>query len=300
MTMLAENFSDVLDSRFRKIFNDDQTQRIEKSMIPFLYTTKTTDKNYEKMSGIGGGSDVGLFTGSLDYDDLGQLYDKTTYFAERAKGMKIQRKLYDDSEFGIMDQRPLNLSVDIARTREKMAASVFNGAFTGTGGADSVSLCSTAHPYSPTDATTMSNSGTATLNPVNIEAVRRVGHTSIFNDRGELVEVNYDTILCTVYKEEMAYEIISSAGKVETPNNNVNFHKGRYKLSVWDRLSSSYPWFMIDSTLASMFLIWWTRIAPEFNQERDFDTYVAKWSTYFREYPDFYDWRFIYGNNATS
>lgn len=299
MTMNAENFGDLLDPRFRKIFEDSQKEMMSKSYIPLLAQTETTGKNYEMMSGIGAGGDVGTFTGSLDYDDLEQMWDKTTYFPERAKGMKVQRKLYDDDLTGLMNKRPKNLSVDVFRTREKQLASIYNNAFAGTTTPDSIALCSASHPYSPTDATVQSNYGTSTLNAVNVEAVRRIGHT-LKNNRGELMEINYNTILCTVYKEEVAYEIINSAGKVDTPNNNINFHKGRYDLIVWDRLSSSYPWFMMDSTLLKECVYWWTRVAPEFNYDRDFDNYVSKWSVYYREFPDVYDWRFIWGSLATS
>jgi len=298
--MLVENFGDLVDSRFRKIFMREYAENISESMISFLYSMQKTSKNYEMLSGVGGGSDVGTFTGSLDYDDLEQLYDKTTYFAERAKGMKVQRKLYDDDMFGIMDRRPWTMAIDVARTREKQAAAPFNGAFTGTGGIDGQALCSTAHPYSPTDATTQSNSGTSQLSATAIEATRRIAHSSIFNNRGELFSVNYDLILATVYNEEKAYEIINSKGKLDTDNNNKNFHYGRYKLAIWDRLTASYPWWMIDSRLMKVFNIWWTRVGVEYNYDRDFDNYVKKWSVYYREHPDSYDWRWCYGHNATS
>uniref|UniRef100_A0A6H2A183 Putative capsid protein n=1 Tax=viral metagenome TaxID=1070528 RepID=A0A6H2A183_9ZZZZ len=298
MTMLAENFGDLLDPRFRKIFEMSMRELQEKSYIPLLANTDTTGKNYEMMSGVGGGGDVGVFTGSLDYDDIEQMWDKTSYFPERAKGMKVQRKLYDDDLTGIMNKRPRTMAIDTYRTREKMLASIYNNFAAGTTTPDGIALGSASHPYSPTDATVQSNLGTATLNAVNVEAVRRVGHT-ILNNRGELLEVNYNRILCTVYKEEIAYEIINSAGKTDTPNNNINFHKGRYELVVWDRLSASYPWFMIDTTMMKECIYWWTRIAPEYNYDRDFDNYVSKWSVYFRENPDVYDWQWIYCQNAT-
>jgi hypothetical protein len=297
---LTENFGDLLDSRFRKIFTTEYAENIKESMIPMLFNVTPTTKNYEMLSGIGGGADVGLFDGSLDYDTVTQLYDKTTYFLERAQGMKVQRKLYDDDLQNIMNRRPWQCAINVARTREKQAADIFNNAFVGTGGGDGVALCSASHPYSPTDATTQSNTGVLTLNAVNIEATRRIGNREIFNDRGELFDVNYDTILCTSLKEEAAWEIINSKGKVDTDINNRNFHYGRYKLAVWDRLSASYAWYMMDSVLMKMFLIWWTRIGVEYNYDRDHDTFQSKWSTYYREHPDFYDWRWVYGHNATS
>lgn len=297
--MLTENFGDLLDSRFRKIFETAMRELQDGSYIPMLANMDTTGKNYEMMSGVGAGGDVGVFDGSLDYDYIEQLWDSTTYFPERAKGMKVQRKLADDDLTGIMNKRPRVLAIDTYRTREKMLASIYNNAFAGTTTPDAVALCSSSHPYSPTDATTQSNTDTLPLNAVNIEAGRRLGH-AMKNNRGELLEVNYDMILTTRYNEETLYEVISSAGKVDTPNNNRNFQQGRYKSLIWDRLSSQYVWFQIDTSLMMECIYWWTRISPEYNYDRDFDNYVAKWSVYFRENPDVYDWQWIYGHNATA
>jgi len=171
---ITENFGDSLDSRFRKIFTTEYGENIKESMIPMLFSMQTTTKNYEMLSGIGGGADVGEFDGSLDYDTVSQLYDKTTYFAERAQGMKVERKLYDDDLFGNMDRRPWQMAINVSRTREKQGADIFNNAFVGTAGNDSQPLCSASHPYSPSDATTQSNAGSSTLNAVNIEATRPI------------------------------------------------------------------------------------------------------------------------------
>ena len=294
----TENFGDLLDSRFRRIFDKEYEENIKESMIPMLYNVQSTTKNYEMLSGAGALGDMQDFDGQLTYDTISQLYDRTTYFPETALGMKVERKLADDDLFGIMDRRPWSMAISAARTQEKEAAEPFNDAFTNSG-ADSQSLCDTDHPYSPDDATTQSNEGTTALSAVAIEATRRLSHTSILNDRGELANVNYDSILCTVNNEETAWEIINSKGKVDTDNNNRNFHYGRYKLAVWDRLSDSNNWFMYDSKLIKLFLVWWNRVKVEFNYDRDFDTYQAKWSVYKRTAADFYAWLWIYGHNVS-
>lgn len=296
---ITENFGDLLDARMRKIFDKEYKENIDESMVPMIFGMETSTRNYEIVSGIGGMGDVQDFDGSISYDSMGQLYDKTFSFPEKALGFKVERKLYDDDMFGIMDRRPWQLAVSSARTREKTGAAIFNGAFTGTDGPDSLSLCNSSHPYSPDDATTMDNSGTTALSATAIEATRRIGHTDIFNDRGQLMGINYDTILCTVNNEEAAWEVINSSGKVDTADNNRNFHNGRYKLAVWDRLTDSNNWFMMDSKLCKMFLLWWDRVKTEFNYDRDFDTMVAKWSVYERYSAGWADWRGVYGHNVS-
>jgi hypothetical protein len=229
---LTENFGDALDPRMRKIFGREYEENIKESMIPYLYGMERTGKNYEMMSGIGAMSDLEDFDGSVSYDTPSQLYDKTTYFPEKVLGMKIERKLVDDDLSMQLDRRPWQMAIATARTREKSGAAIFNNAFTGTAGGDSQPLCSSSHPYSPDDATTLDNAGSDAMSATAIEATRRIAHTDILNDRGELANVNYDTILCTVNNEETAWEIIKSTGKVETADNNRNFHQGRYNLVV--------------------------------------------------------------------
>lgn len=297
--MIVENFGDLLDARFRKIYDKEFEENINESMVPMLFGMENSDRNYEIVSGLGGMQDVPTFDGTIQYDRITQLYDKTFTFPERAMGFKVSRQLYDDDLFGKMDNKPWQLAVSVARTREKSGAGIFNGAFTGTDGPDSLSLCNAAHPYSPDDATTQSNAGSTALSATAIEATRRIGHTSIFNDRGELANVRYDTIICAVNNEETAWEVINSTGKVETADNNRNFHQGRYDLAVWDRLTDTNNWFMIDSKLAKKFLLWWDRVKPEFNQDRDFDTFVAKWSVYMRYNVGWAAWQFVYGHNVS-
>ena len=155
--MLTENFGDLLDARFRKIFDKEFKENVDESMVPMLFGMETSTRNYEKVSGVGGMGDVQDFDGAISYDTIGQLYDKEFSFPEKALGFKVERKLYDDDLFGIMDRRPWQMGVSVARTREKSGAAVWNGAFTGTDGPDSVSLCNASHPYSPDYATVQSN-----------------------------------------------------------------------------------------------------------------------------------------------
>ena len=296
---LSENFGDLLDARFSKIYDKEYAERINESMIPMLFGMKTSTRNYEMMSGVGGLGDMQDFDGSIAYDAFSQLYDSTVTFPEKALGIKAERKLVDDEMFGILDGRPWQLAVSVARTREKAGSAVFANAFTDASGADGKALCSASHPYSPDDATTQSNTGTSALSATSVEATRRLGFTSVYNDRGQLFDVNYDTLVIPVGLEETAYELINTKGKVDTAENNVNFHYGRYKLAVWPRLTDSNNWFFLDSKLAKQFLLFWDRIKPEFAYDRDFDTMVAKWSVYARYNTQFTGWQWAYGHNVT-
>ena len=297
--LISENFGDLLDARVRRIYDKELASNVNESMVPMIFGMESSTRAYEIVSGVGGMSTIPTFDGSITYDSIGQLYDKTFTFPEYAGGIKIERKLYDDDMFSIMDRRPWQLAHSTADTREDIGAGIFNGAFTGTDGPDSLPLCSASHPYSPDDATVQSNAGSTAISATAIEATRRIGRTSIYTDRGRLFSVNYDTILCTINKEEVAWEVINSKGKVDTANNNRNFHEGRYKLAVWDKLTDSDNWFLLDSKLCKMFLLWWDRVKPGIKQDSDTDTLVAKWYEYFRCSAGWSDWRQVYGHNVS-
>lgn len=102
---LTENFGDLLDSRVKKIYDKEFEENIKESMVPMLFGIESSTRNYEIVSGVGGMSDLQDFDGTISYDSVGQLYDKTFSFPEKALGFKVERKLYDDDLFGIMDKQ---------------------------------------------------------------------------------------------------------------------------------------------------------------------------------------------------
>ena len=300
---IKENFADLYDPKIKKIYDNEVAENVKSSMIDMLFERKSPTGHDYAWSSIGAMGDLQDFDGQIDYDGYSQGYDTTVTFPEKALGFKIERILVDDAQWGKLEQKPRQMGYSVARSLEKKAASIFNNGFTetastasGVSGGDGVSLFSTAHPYSPDDSTTQSNKGTSALSAVSVEATRRIGKRSILNDRGDLLEINYDTILCTTMKEQTASEIYTSDKIVDSAYNNTNFLKGKFNVVVWDRLSNDDNWFMIDSRLSKMFLMWFDRIKAEFKRDGDFDTYVAKYAVYARYNCWYGDWRPFYGH----
>jgi hypothetical protein len=235
--------------------------------------------------------------GMVPYDDMGQGYKTNYTHEEYARGIKIERKLVDDDLYNIINKRPRMLALAARRRREKDGASMFNNAFnSGYTGGDSVSLCNSSHP-SNNGGTAQSNTGSLSLSAVNLEATRRL-FISIQSDRDNIIDVIPDMLLVPLALEETAFEIINSKGKPDTAMNNSNFHYGKYKTLVWPNyLTSSTAWFFLDSQMMKEFHLWFDRIPVEFQKDREFDTYNAKYSGYMRYSFGWSDWRAIYGNN---
>jgi len=298
----AQNFSNLMAPGVREVFFNsyDDTVRTE-SMVPRLYRMLGSTRQNEYTLSISAMGDFEDFdaTGQITYDDIAEGYKATFTHKAWTKGIRITRKAKQNDLYGIFDDLPAQRGIAAARTREKHGASPFNGAFAGTSGPDSLSLCNSAHTSPVDGVANQSNTGTDTLSKTTVSSAR-LAMKKFYGLNGERIGVKGDMILANMDKEQDAWEIISSKGEPETDNNNANFHYGKYKLAVWDDLTSQYDWFMIDSKLMKLNLLWFDRNKIELNQDTAFNTYEARYSAYMEYSYGWRDYIWIYGNNASS
>ena len=296
VTARREHFGQLLEPGLRKIFYEVYNQI--PSMIGEIFNVQTTSNPYETDQGIGTMGDFPLFQGTVEYDRPYEGYTKTYEFPERAKGFRIERKLFDDDRYSIINKRPAGIAVSAQRRREQDAAAIFNNAFDAAfPGPDDVALCSAAHPSPAPGVANRSNTGVLPLTHDNLQTTKNLMRAQT-DDRGGRISVVPDTLLVPPALEEVAWELISSDRVVDTADNNPNIHMGRYKLIVWDDLTDDDNWFMIDSRYAKLFLNWFDRVPLEFAMEEEFDTLVAKYRAYMRYDAGWSDWVWVYGNNV--
>lgn len=303
-----EHFGKLLEPGLRQIFYETYDQI--PSMLPELYNVQTTQNPYEEDVSIGTLGDFPDFEGTIEYDRPYQGYSKVYEFPEMAKGFRIERKLYDDDRYNIINKRPVGLALSAMRRREQNAADLFNNAFGASyTGPDGKRLCATDHPskaYVDSGGTEgvleRSNAGTAALSHTALQDAK-LAMRGYKDDRNGLISVVPDTLLVPTALEEVAWELIASDKKVDTAENNPNIHSGRYRLIVWDYLTgttaANSPWFLIDSRYAQLFLNWFDRIPLEFAMEEEFDTLVAKFRAYMRYDAGWSDWVWVYGSDPS-
>jgi phage major head subunit gpT-like protein len=302
MMAISEQWAELLEPGLRAIFEVQRDALAEASRIPMLFNVVGSDKAQEHDLGVGGMSDWEEYEGAIEYDDFDQLYKTTYTHVEYVKGFKVERKLVDDDQYNIISKRPRQLALTAMRTREKHAASVFNNAFSSsyTGG-DEVSLCNDSHPLSPEHSgDTHDNYGTYALSYDNVVTVRRLMR-EYPDDRGELVQINPDTLLVPPELEESAWSIYETTNKVDTADWHANFVRAKLKgVIVWDYLTDANAWFMIDSGLAKLYLNWFDRVPLEFEMDPTSDFRLeARFRGYMRYSYGWSDWRWVYGNNPS-
>ncbi len=296
-------FGDLLDPRFQKIFFETYNQL--PSMLDQLFTfTPTNGRNNMTWSQVGTLPDWTSFSGTVNYSSSSQGFDTTATPLEFASGVQIERKLFDDDQFNIMDQRPRSLATSAKRTRERHGARMLNNAFSVDTlfyvNSEGVALCSDSH-LTTSGASTASgfdNRGTAALSATAVAAAR-INARNFRGDQAERIDVMMDEIYIPPDLYEEAFEIVSSLGKVDTDQNNMNVHKGQYTIKEWNYLTDTNNWFLADSTRRKQDVYWTDRVAMEFAFAEDLDTILAKWRGYMRYALAHTDWRWVYGHQVS-
>jgi len=297
---ISTQFGDLLDPRFQKIFYEQYDQLPD--MVDDLYAKVSHNGRADmRWSSVGAFGDWSEFTGTVGYDSVNQGYDTTTTYLEFVSGCQVERKLFDDDQFNIMDKRPQGLAIAANRTRQKHAARLLNNMSSVDSyfyvNSEGVALVSDSHTTNaPGVSTTIGfdNKVTAALSATALSAARIQGQ-KFRDDRGNLLAVNFDELWIPIDLYDQAWEITNSSGKPGTANNDKNVHEGKYKIKAWNYLTDTNDWSLHDSTMRKMSLHWVDRVGMEFKMAEDIDTLVAKWRGYMRYSMAWTDWRFIVG-----
>lgn len=299
---ISTNFGDLLDPRFQRIWKETTDREQLKDVIPDLYGDSVNNgRNTMQFSSVGAFGDFTPFSGTVDYDDLNQGYDVTATPLEFASGFQIERKLFDDDQFNVMDGRPSGLALAAMRTRQKHGLRIFNNAFSVDSffyaHTEGVSLCNDAHTTTAdgvNTATGFDNKITASLSATSLAAAR-IQFARFRDDRGNLMSVMPDEIWGPPDLYDVAWEIIKSTGKPNTADNNSNVHQGAYTWKETPYLTDTNNWFLCDSAQRKQHLFWIDRVPLEFAYAEDLDTIIAKWRAYMR-YGMAYDlWQWVIG-----
>lgn len=297
-------FGDLLDPRFQKIFYE--TYKQQPTMLPELFTmVGTNGRNNMMWSEVGTVPDFTEFAGTVTYQSQTQGYDTTATPIEFTNGIQVERKLFDDDQYHIMDQKPTGLARSASRSREKDGARLLNNAFSVdtrfSVNTEAVALCADAHTTTSgaSTASGFDNKGTAAFTAVALAATR-IQMVNFRGDQAERIAIAPDEIWFPPDLYEVVFEVVSSMGKVDTANNNRNVHEGAYKMYEWNYLTDTNNWFVCDSAMRKQYVFWSDRIPLEFAMIEDFDTFTAKWRAYMRYFAAVWtDWRWIQGHQVS-
>lgn len=264
-----------------------------------FYTVESSAKESELLLSYGDIGTMGQFTGSLDFDQMKQNYTKTVTAIEYARAIGAQKKLVLTDQVRIIEK--LSKALGVAAKRRYLSDSYawLISAFTTTYTVgDGLALCSTAHT-SNVGGSTQSNSGTTALSPASVDATRILMMRYNTNRDNAQFEISPDTIIVPLEQESYAEEIVKSKGKVDSLNNNINVHYGKYRVIASRMLVDTNNWFMADSKKMKDHNMWFDVQKLELEKDVDFSTKVSRWSAYCYYGFGSERWEHVYGHNVS-
>lgn len=285
-THVSENFAKLLEPGLRKIFFETYKELPE--YYSKVYNMNTSSKAKETDYGLGAFGDWVERGDELDtvaYAKLSPGLERTYVHKAFTKGFIIGRELYDDEQYNQMNKMSKALARAGRAKVEKDAMETFIYGFDGTGSAiyDGKALFATNHPLIDSSKT-VDNLVTGALNDANLKIAIQCMQEQL-DEAGNLIQMTPDTLIVPPSLEFVAKELIESAGKVGTNNNDINTLKGSLKLVVMPYLGAvaggyDNAWFLQDSKRHELNFFW--RVKPEFKSTEEFDNFTAKYRGYMR------------------
>jgi phage major head subunit gpT-like protein len=297
-THISSDFSSLLEPGLRAIFYREYGNIPEQ--FSQIFKVKSSKKQTETELGMGAfqsWSQRVNDTDNVTYQKIGEGLERTYTHSEFASGFAVGKRLYEDELYNIINEMPADLAQAGKYKVETDAASVLNNGFS-TNGYDSVPLFSASHPYegdSNKPSGTQSNLVTGALNDTNLKsAITKL--RQLKDNGGKLIVFKPTLLIVPPQLEFTALELIRSAGKVGTADNDVNTLAGRLKVVVYDYLTSETAWFVADGSRHKLSFFW--RIKPEFAKSKDSDNFVAKYNGRMRYSYGYSDWRGLVGSTG--
>ena len=296
MALTSENFQKLLYTGLRKIFFDTYLEKPEEfSQVFHVNTSKRASEEDHHVSGTGLWEEKKR-SENIKYEDAKDGPSVYYYHTAFAKGIQVERELYDDEQYSVINKMPKTIARGGRATVEQVAADVLNNGFT-VGGYDGEPLFDSAHPL--IKGGTGDNVFDAILDDT--EAIREglMLMSSQTDEAGLKIQAKADRLIIPEDLEWTAYTLLNSALLPGTPNNDINAAKGlaRLKPIVLSYLTDEKAWFLQDSSLHELTFFW--RAKPEFAEKTEFDNMVAKYRGYLRFSVGYSNWRGIVGSDGS-
>jgi len=307
----AGSFQLLFDNNYREIQQEGLNAYLS-GMKEKFYKVQGSDSAYEQFGTIGSVPDVVPFNGAIRYLSITPGYTSKIEHAEYAGGVMFERKLLDDKKFTDLEDGAKGLGASVAQVVDKLAHGPFNDAFSAAfafmQSEEGIALCGTHTTKSGVSTSSgFDNAGTSSLNKTSI--IQSVITMSRFRDlQGNRMNFGDPVLVVPRALAQEAYEATgtnprtgeTSALDPSSANHKVNYARG-IRVEVLDRLddTSTSNWFTVDWKMMKDNLLWFDRVSPEFKNTVDFDTMVAKMSTYFRCSYGWKKWQWINGQNVS-
>ena len=298
MGIITTDMIDATTAAVSEFWDNEMAQKID--YVAKLYNVKPTDLLQENFQGIGALGMMSEWQGTVDYQQFNKGFHKGFVQAKYSSGLQFDERVFRYREYSQLEERTGLLLDAVYNTRQYHGAATFENAFSASYvGPDNVALCSTAHPYSPSDARTQSNAGTLELTVPNlITAFKEM--SKLTDDQGNKLHLQPNLLITGIEYWDIAKKICgpnASEGEPGTADNDSNLMKKELTY-LYHPLISGKKWFLVDSNRMTRRLKWFDGRVPKPEHQNDFDTEAIKFKIVGEWQNGWTNYEFIYGNQA--
>lgn len=268
---------------------------------PMLFDKHTSSRAFEEDVGTSGfGTAVVKPEGSaISYTSDQQGFTTRYTHVVYALGFNITREMMDDDLYDVVGKRRAEgLAFSMRQTKELICAAVYNRAFNASYvGGDGKEMIATDHPNVSGGTWSNELATAADISEASLEQAT-IDISLLTNDRGLQIALLPKKLIIAPQNEFEVTRILKSIGRVGTDLNDVNALKETGKFSegftINHYLTDADAWFI--RTNAPHGLKYFSRRAPAFAMDNDFDTENAKFKATDRYSVGWTDPRGIYGS----
>lgn len=218
------------------------------SLRQTLFNVRGTDRDIWQSSELHDLQKFNQMTEGEDYDFVSQKQgsNKTLVVKKFGLGVSFSEELIADGKFDMVAMAIRKLASSGAETQEVDAMNIFNNGFTTEQSWDGVSVFNTAHALPQGGSYRNKLSVAADLSPSSLETSLIDFEKQFIGDGGEIKNIRAKVLLVPTELKRTAKEIVGSALKADTADNNMNpFLEDGLRVVSSPHLTDSDAWFLL-------------------------------------------------------
>ena len=286
MAMSTVNWVEMQGS-IQEIYDAEKKKRVDYSKGMFNFSN--SDRDVDKHLGVGGIGLMDEWDGQISEEEINKGYLTTYNQVKYSKAIRLTQDMLQFKNYQRVKDKVTQLAKTVVKTMNYWSAYYINNAWDSSvtgGNSAGVALASNAHRICPGDST--GNQNNTTNNVMNIDNIEsmRIAARGWLDDKGQIMDINLDTIICGTYWEKTAMQICGSDKEPFSANNEVNiYRKGAssgLKYMVNPNITGT-KWALVDhmEMTGGSGLNWiWGQKPGSPELERDYTTHVATYSTW--------------------
>lgn len=272
MPIASSNFPELLWPGLADIYGTSYNQWPE--LFPQYMDIKTSGKRFEKVQGVTGFPLAAIKTegAQVTYVDPQQGF-QTEYVMETfGIGCTVTMEMYDDEQYGYINQLPELLARSMRQSQETDAANILNRAFNSSFTlSDGVSLCNASHLLVGGGTFRNQLATPADLDQTSLEIALQDLKSEFVDDQGLRMLVRATTLIVAPAFMFRAVKLLNSGQVTGSNDNDINPLVAlgiRLVVNPW--LTDTDAWFLKTDVPNGMCFYW--RMMPELSRDNEFDT----------------------------